>query len=292
MQHAFDIRRPSRVRARRRRSTAKVLGTIGVYALCIVIALITLVPLLWMISGSFKTAAEISQYPPTFFPSTISLDNYVEVFTTVPFLRFIFNSFFVASTVTIVALLLHAMAAYALARLRFPGRNIMFYAIIATLMIPFSITLIPSFILIRSLGWFDTYWALIIPAIPNAFGIFLLRQFYLGLPDELEDAARIDGDTPAGIFWHIALPLSQPILATLAVFFFLANWNNYLWPLIVTQSPEMRVIQVAIASFAGEHTTAWHLIMTGSTLAALPGLLLYLFLQRYLIEGVKLSGLK
>jgi multiple sugar transport system permease protein len=276
----------------RPRAWRRTLGTVLIYALCTVIALVTLVPLLWMIAGSFKTAAEISQYPPSFLPRSLSLQNYVDVFTTVPFLRYIFNSFLVASTVTVVALVLHAMAAYSLARLRYPGRDLMFFGIVATLMIPFSITLIPSFILVRALGWFDSYWALIVPAIPNAFGIFLLRQFYLGLPEELEDAARIDGDTPAGIFWHIALPLSQPILATLAVFFFLANWNAYLWPLIVTQSTEMRVIQVAIASFAGEHSTAWHLIMAGSTLAALPGLLLYLFLQKYLIEGVKLSGLK
>jgi multiple sugar transport system permease protein len=281
----------ARARARPR-AWRRTLWTVLVYALCTVIALVTLVPLLWMIAGSFKTAAEISQYPPSFLPRSLSLQNYVDVFTTVPFLRYIFNSFLVASTVTVVALVLHAMAAYSLARLRYPGRDLMFFGIVATLMIPFSITLIPSFILVRALGWFDSYWALIVPAIPNAFGIFLLRQFYLGLPEELEDAARIDGDTPAGIFWHIALPLSQPILATLAVFFFLANWNAYLWPLIVTQSTEMRVIQVAIASFAGEHSTAWHLIMAGSTLAALPGLLLYLFLQKYLIEGVKLSGLK
>lgn len=267
-------------------------GTLLTYLLCLVITLITVAPFIWMVLGSLKTASEAAQYPPSFIPSTFAWQNYLEVFTSAPFLRYIFNSFLVASSVTLVSLLFHAMAAYSLARLRYPGRNLLFVLIVATLMVPFSITLIPSFIIIRALGWLDSYWALIVPSIFNAFGIFLLRQFYLGLPEELEEAALLDGDTPAGIFWHIALPLSRPILATLAVFFWLANWNNYLWPLIVTQSPEMRVVQVGIASFAGEHSTQWQLIMAGSTVAAIPGLILYIFLQRYLIEGIKLSGLK
>lgn len=275
--------------SRRRRAT---LGATVTYAICAVVAVITLAPFAWMILGSLKTAAEASQYPPSLLPKTFAWSNYRDVFTSVPFLRYILNSFFVASSVTLIALLFHSMAAYSLARLRYPGRNALFVIMIATLMVPFSITLIPSFIIVRSLGWLDTYWALIVPAIFNAFGIFLLRQFYLGLPEELEEAALLDGDTPAGIFLHIALPLSRPILATLAVFFWLANWNNYLWPLIVTQSPKMRVIQIGVASFAGEHSTQWQLIMAGSTIAAVPGLILYLFMQRYLIEGIKLSGLK
>ncbi len=276
----------------RRRQPRFSLGALFVYLLCFVVAVVTLFPFLWMVVGSLKTAAEISQYPPSFLPEEFAWRNYVEVFTSVPFLRFIFNSFIVASTVTLVSLLFHAMAAYSLARLHYPGRNFFFVSIVMTLMVPFSVTLIPTFILVRSLGWLDTYAALIVPSIFNAFGIFLLRQFYLGIPVELEEAALLDGDTPAGIFFHIALPLSRPILATLAVFFFLYNWNNYLWPLIVTKSQNMQVIQVAIAAFAGEHATQWQLIMAGSTVAAIPGLLLYLFFQRYLIEGVKLSGLK
>lgn len=279
----------TRTRRRHRRFS---FGALFVYLLCFMVAVVTLFPFLWMVVGSLKTAAEISQYPPSLLPEEFAWRNYVEVFTSVPFLRFIFNSFIVASTVTLVSLLFHAMAAYSLARLHYPGRNLFFVGIVMTLMVPFSVTLIPTFILVRSLGWLDTYAALIVPSIFNAFGIFLLRQFYLGIPVELEEAALLDGDTPAGIFFHIALPLSRPILATLAVFFFLYNWNNYLWPLIVTKSQDMQVIQVAIAAFAGEHATQWQLIMAGSTIAAIPGLLLYLFFQRYLIEGVKLSGLK
>lgn len=288
--------KPQRTRARRAhsgRGKGRVTpGAVLTYLLCLVVAVITLTPLLWMVLGSLKTAAEAAQFPPTLLPQEVAWRNYVEVFTTTPFLRYYLNSFFVASSVTLASLLLHSMAAYSLARLRYPGRNVIFMGIIATLMIPFSITLIPSFILMRYLGWLDTYWALIVPLIPHAFGVFLLRQFYLGLPVELEEAALLDGDTRAGIYLHIALPMSRPILAALAVFLFIANWNNYLWPLIVTRSTEMRVVQVGIAAFAGEHSTQWQLIMAGSTVAALPGLLLYLFFQRYLVEGIKLSGIK
>ena len=268
------------------------IGIVATYLLCIVVALITVAPFFWMVLGSLKDASEVVQYPPTLIPSHFAWSNYIEVFTSVPFLRYVLNSFFIASTVTAVALLLHSMAAYSLARLRSPGRRLLFLIIISTLMIPASVTLIPAFIIVRSLGWLDTHWALLVPALFNAFGIFLLRQFYLGLPLKLEEAARLDGATPAGVFLHVALPLTRPILATLAVFFWLANWNSYLWPLIVTQSPDMRVIQLGIASFAGEHSTEWQLIMAGSTVAALPGLILYIFLQNYLFEGVKLTGLK
>jgi multiple sugar transport system permease protein len=276
----------------KQRSNLFTLSHFVSYGICVAVAVITVTPFVWMVLGSLKNATEVVEYPPTLLPREFAWNNYVQVFTSVPFLRYIFNSFLVASTVTLIALLFHSMAAYSLARLRYPGRRVLFSVIIATLMIPVSITLIPTFIIVRSLGWLDSYWALIVPALFNAFGIFLLRQFYLGLPLELEEAAKLDGASPAGVFVHVALPLSRPILATLAVFFWLANWNNYLWPLIVTQSPDMRVIQLGIASFAGEHSTQWQLIMAGSTVAAIPGLVLYVFLQNYLIEGIKLTGLK
>ena len=270
----------------------KLLGPTASYIICALVAVVTVFPLIWMMLSSLKTNAEVSGYPPSFFPSRLAWHNYVDVFTSVPFGRYFVNSFFVATSVTVLALLFHSMAAYSFARLRFPGRKTWFGTILATLMVPFAITLIPSFIIVKSLGWLNTYWALIIPAIFNAFGIFLLRQFYLGLPLELEEAARLDGASAAKIFWYIALPLSRPILATLGVLSWLANWNSYLWPLVVCQTQDMKVIQVGIASFAGEHSTEWQLIMAGSTVAAIPGLLLYAFMQRYLVEGVKLSGLK
>ncbi|GFP22339.1 multiple sugar transport system permease protein, partial [Candidatus Hakubella thermalkaliphila] len=186
----------------------------------------------------------------------------------------------------------HAMAGYALARLRFPGRKVIFIGILSTLMIPFYTIMIPLVLLVKALGWIDTYWALIVPAIPHAFGIFWLRQFFLGVPRELEDAARIDGASRIGVFFHIALPLARPILAALAVFFFLANWDAFLWPLIATSSQKMRVVQVGIQSFAGEQGSAWNLIMAASTVAILPTLILFFSLQRFIVRSVKMSGLK
>lgn len=267
-------------------------GAVATYALCVLVAVGTVGPVLWMIANSLKGPAEIGAFPPTLVPRELHFGNYVEVFTTRPFLRYMFNSFLVASVVTAAALLFHAMAAYALARLRFPGREPIFLALISTMMVPYAVILIPVFVLVKALGWLDSYAGLIVPSIFHAFGIFLLRQFYLGLPRELEEAALLDGDTPAGIFWHVALPLSRPILSTLAVFFWLTNWNNYLWPLVVTQSREMQVVQVAIASFSGEYSSSWNLILAASTVAAVPGLLLFLFFQRFLVEGIKLSGIK
>ncbi len=276
----------------RARKLSKKAGPALSYLICGMVALVTVFPLVWMMLSSLKTSEEVTGYPPSFFPTKLAWHNYVEVFTSVPFGRYVANSFLVATSVSILGLIFHSMAAYSLARLRFPGRKVWFGIILGTLMVPFTITLIPSFIIVKSFGWLNTYWALIVPAIFNAFGIFLLRQFYLGIPRELEEAARLDGAGTVAIYWYVALPLSKPILATLGVLSWLANWNSYLWPLVVCQTQDIRVIQVGIASFAGEHSTEWQLIMAGSTIAALPGLFLYGFMQRYLVEGVKLSGLK
>jgi multiple sugar transport system permease protein len=184
------------------------------------------------------------------------------------------------------------MAGYALARLDFPGKRIIFVGIIATLMIPFYTILIPLVILVRELGWINTYWALIIPAIPHAFGIFWLRQFFLGVPRELEEAARIDGASRIGVFFRVALPLARPVLAALSVFFFLANWDTFLWPLVVANQPDMRMVQVGIQAFTGEHGTAWELIMAASVVAILPTLFLFFGLQRFIVASVKMTGLK
>ena len=165
-------------------------------------------------------------------------------------------------------------------------------AILSTLMVPFTVIVVPLFIIVDWLGWVDTYWGLIVPMIPHAFGIFLLRQFYLSLPRELEEAAIVDGASLMRVYWSIVLPLSRPILSALGIFFFLANWNNFLWPLVVTQSQDLWVVQLGIQQFTGEHGTQYQLIMAASTLAALPTLLLFFVLQRRLVEGIKLTGLK
>jgi multiple sugar transport system permease protein len=230
--------------------------------------------------------------PPSALPDSPQWANFSDVFDQVPFARYLLNSALVATVVTIVALLFHSMAAYSLARLRYPGRNVIFVAILSTLMVPFTVIVVPLFIIVDWLGWVDTYWGLIVPMIPHAFGIFLLRQFYLSLPRELEEAAIVDGASLMRVYWSIVLPLSRPILAALGIFFFLANWNNFLWPLVVTQSQDLWVVQLGIQQFTGEHGSQYQLIMAASTLAALPTLLLFFVLQKRLVEGIKLTGLK
>ena len=199
---------------------------------------------------------------------------------------------FVAVTVTLVALFFHSTAGYALARLRFPGRQVFFVWILSTLMVPFAVIMIPLFIIVRSLGLTNSLWGIILPAIPHAYGIFLFRQFYLGIPRELEESAMMDGLSHYGIFFRIIAPLSTAIAVTLAVAFFVANWNSYLWPLIVTQKRELWVIQIAIANFRGERTVAWNLVLAASCITIIPTVVIFLVFQRYLVEGIKMSGIK
>jgi multiple sugar transport system permease protein len=256
----------------------------------LVLGLLTVFPLVWMVSGALKPADRIFDANP--FSTAPILNNFVYVFTEVPFLRYMANSLFVAGTVTLVALLLHSMAAYALARLQFPGRDVLFFAIACTLLVALPVILVPLFILVRELGMINNYWGLIIPPIFNAFGIFLLRQFYLGIPRELEDAARVDGCSYWGVYWRVILPLSRPVLAALAVFFFLANWNSFLWPLTITTDESLWMVQVGIASFQGQYAGSWNYVMAAATVAAAPTMALFFVFQRQLVESIKTSGLK
>ena len=262
------------------------------YTAAILLALIFSVPFLWMLSSALKPPSEIFVNPPVLISSNYSFNNFIRVFQQAPFGRYMFNSFFVSTIVTIAGLVFHSMSGYALARLDFPGRNLIFIGIISTLMIPFYTILIPLAVMVRNFGWINTYWALIIPAIPHAFGIFWLRQFFLGIPRDLEDSARIDGASRIGVFLHIALPLARPILAALAVFFFLANWDAFLWPLVATSRPEMRVVQVGIQSYTGEHGNAWELVMAASVVAIVPTMALFFLLQRFIVASARMTGLK
>lgn len=304
MSRTSERQEPSRAKARNRAPATVRANNRGprrpgvrpdrvvIYLLAILASLVLAGPLLWMLASSLKTQPDTLATPPTLTPDPIRWQNYADVFTQVPFARYMLNSFFVATVVTVVALLLHSMAAYSLARLHYPGRDFFFIAILATLMVPFTTIVVPLFIVIDQLKWVDTYQALIVPMIPHAFGIFLLRQFYLTFPRELEEAAIVDGASLVQVYWRVVLPLSGPILAALGIFFFLANWNNFLWPLIAAQSESKWVVQVGIQQFTGEHGTQWNLIMAASTVAAMPTLALFFVLQRRLVEGIKLTGLK
>lgn len=263
---------------------------LAVFVMTAVLALLTIAPLAWMVSSAFKEAG--AAFTTDLIPAHPTLANFIYVFTQAPFALYLFNSFFVAGTITVVALLFHSMAGYALARLNFPGRDIIFLGIFATLLVSLPVIIVPLFLLVKYLGMINSYAGLIIPSIFNAFGIFLLRQFYLGIPRELEEAAIVDGCGYWRVYWHVMLPLARPTLAALAVFFFLANWNDFLWPLTITTDPHLWVVQVAIASFSGQHGNAWSYVMAASTIAALPTVTLFLIFQRQFVESIKTSGSK
>ncbi len=271
--------------------TRRVKGILR-YVLLVVLAMFFLFPIYWMFVSSLKSPSEIFAFPPKLIPENPVWSNYTKVFSQVPFARYMLNTFFVASVVTIVALLLHSMAAYSLARLKYPGRNFLFILVISTLMIPFSAILIPLFLIVRNFGWIDSYRGLIIPAIPHAFGIFFLRQFYLGFPRELEEAAIIDGSGLVRVFFKIVLPLSKPVLSALAVFFFLANWNSFMWPLVIINSPEMRTVQLGIAQYGGEYNNPWAIQLAACTVALIPTLIVFVVLQKQLMQSIKMTGMK
>jgi len=239
----------------------------------------------------------VSLLPKTAFLSRnfdlrqVSLRNYADTFRAVPFGRFYLNSIIVATSTTILQILTAALAAFAFARLRFRGREWLFLVYLATLMIPFQVTMIPNFILVRYLRWYDSYQALILPASFSVFSTFLLRQYFLGLPLDLDEAARMDGANTWRIWAQVIMPLSGPVLATLAIFNFQGAWNDFLWPLIVTNSDEMRTIPIGLSSFQGQYSTEWHLLMAGSVIALLPVLLIYIFGQNWFVRGITLSGM-
>ncbi len=246
-----------------------------------------------MFSTALKTRADVFAYPPVWLPEVLHWENFSEVFQAFPFARYALNSTFVAVTVTFFQTLTSAMAAYAFARLTFPGRNKLFLLYLGTMMVPGLVTLIPSYILMtdRFFGLIDTYWALILPAsLGGAFNTFLLRQFMLGLAPELEDAARIDGASPLGIFFRIVLPLSRPALAVVAVFTFMGTWNDFIWPLLMIHTPDKQTLTLGLASMQGRWATRWPELMAGTLMSVTPVILLLIFFQRYFEEGITFNG--
>jgi multiple sugar transport system permease protein len=263
----------------------------GVWMLvALILALMTILPLLYMVSIGFKSSSDV--FSPNLLPKAPTLDNFIYVFTQVPFIRYILNTFFVSAVVTFIALWFHTMAGYALARLRFPGRETIFILIFSTFLVSLPVIIVPLFILVRAMGMLNSYAGLIVPSIFNAFGIFLLRQYYLSLPRELEEAAVIDGASYWRIYWSVILPLSRPIVSALAILFFLANWNNFLWPLTVASDDKLWVVQVGIANFKSQYSASWNYIMAASTVVATPMLILFVIFQKQIMESIKTSGLK
>ncbi|MGD6964480.1 carbohydrate ABC transporter permease [Fictibacillus phosphorivorans] len=273
-------------------SKRKWLNKIVFYTTISVGALIMIIPFLWMLSTSIKDQGATMTLPPQFIPDTITFTNYAQVAESFPIWKFLFNSFFVAVTSTLGQLLLCSMAAYAFSRLHFKGRDTLFLIYLATLMVPMQVTMTPQFILMKYLGWLDTYQGLILPGLFNAFGTFLLRQFFLGIPKSLEEAAFIDGASHFRVFFQIILPLSKPALATLAIFSFMQSWNNFLWPLIIVSNQELMTLPLGLSILQGRWATDWNLLMAGVVISVIPILAVYLFAQKYFIKGITLSGIK
>jgi multiple sugar transport system permease protein len=281
----------SLARAMRLRAMRLPWGKLLIHVTLIGGAFVMVIPFLWMLTLSLKPAA-LTHQPPHLIPTHFEVANYEKAWQAAPFARYYLNSIVMTAGITLGQVLLSSLAAYAFARLKFPGRDALFMVFLATMMVPFYVILIPSYLIIDWLGWIDSYAALIVPRMVSAFGIFLLRQYYRGIPRELDEAAMIDGASRLGIWWRIILPLSGPGLATLGIFAFMFAWNDFLWPLVVINDPDMRTVQLGLAMFQGRYGTQWTLLMAGTVTATLPTLLVFLIGQRWFIQNVARSGVK
>ncbi|ACT00286.1 binding-protein-dependent transport systems inner membrane component [Paenibacillus sp. JDR-2] len=268
------------------------LGRWIIILLLLALAVATLFPFIWMASTSVKSMGEVLGSPQRLLPAHYDFSTYTKIWSEVPFARYFLNSLVFSCSVVAIALFLNSLAGYAFARLPFKGRNVLFILILCTMMIPFQVTMTPLFLIIYKLGMIDTYQGLIIPRAADAFGIFMMRQFFLTLPKDLEESGRIDGASEFRIFFQIMLPLCKPAFVTLGVFIFMGNWNDLLYPLLMTNSEQFRPIQAAIALFAGKYGTDYSFVLTGLLLASIPTLVAYLFAQRFFVSGIAMTGIK
>jgi len=264
----------------------------GLDLLMVVLALVVLFPLLYALGTSLKTTAEVNQYPPTLWPHVFTVGNYPDALRVAPIARFLLNSFIQSGAVTVGQLVTAALAAFAFSFIEFPGRQVLFFLFLSTLMIPAEVTLIPNYLTVRSLGWLNTYPALVAPFLATAFGTFLLRQFFLTVPRELWDAARIDGCSRRRFLVQILAPLARPAFATLAIYAFLSTWNQYLWPLLVINSQQMRTVQIGLAILQSQESVSWSLVMAGIVLIVAPTIFLFLIGYRHVVRGLTAGAVK
>jgi multiple sugar transport system permease protein len=285
MTHAASSHRSSSLRISQIRP-----GRIVAWTLLFIGGVIMVTPLLFMLSTSLKDASQV--YDLRVIPAAPTLDNYIEILGDGRFTRWFINSMVVAVIVTLSNVFFDSLVGYTLAKFRFRGRYVVFVAILSTLMIPTEMLVLPWYLMASQFGWLDSYWGIMFPGMMTAFGTFLMKQFFGGVPDDFLEAARIDGLNEFTIWWKIAMPLVTPALSALAIFTFLGNWTAFFWPLIVTTSAELYTLPVGLSSFAVEQSIQWEKIMTGASIATLPTLIIFLFLQRYIVRGVMLAGLK
>jgi len=299
MSERVDFSQPRRVyssAARRSGAWAKrtsAAGRLLLHAVLVVTGFLTILPFLWMLSTSLKSEGTVFIYPPKWIPDPIVWENYLEAWTFLPMGQAYINSLKISLIVTAASLFTSTLAGYTFAKLKFPGRNVLFVLLLATMMIPGQVTLVPTYILYAYIGWIDTHLPLIVPpALGGAFGVFLMRQYYMTIPADLEDAARIDGCNPWQTYLRIMLPLSGPPASALAIFTFMGSWNDFLGPLVFLNSQVRFTVPLMIASFQGLYSTNWSLLMAAASIALIPVLIIYISAQRYFIQGITLTGMK
>ena len=270
----------------------KSLRSVFLHIIMLIIAGATLAPGIWMVSASLMPAGQASTYPPTFLPTRITLEHYATLFTRLDVARYLLNSAILSISITLISLFLNSMAGYAFAKYRFAGRDRLFRLLIAEMVIPAQVTTLPLFLMLNKVGLVNTYAGVIVAGMATIYGIFLIRQFTLSIPDSLIEAARMDGASEFRIYWSVILPLCKPVLTTLALFTFLGAWNDFFWPLIVLTDDSMYTLPVALAILAGEHVQDTELMMAGSVVTILPVVMIFLMLQKYYIQGIMMGSVK
>lgn len=273
-------------------SAVQIVLSILKYGVLIGLSVIALVPFVWMVSSSFKTSIDVFSVPMRWIPTEFHWDNYLKIWERVPLLTYFKNTTFVAIIVTFMQILTSSFAAYAFAKMQFRGRDFLFMCYIGTIAVPWQVYMVPQFIMMRSIGLYDTVWALVVLQSFTAFGVFLMRQFYLGIPNDLSEAARIDGLSEYGIWARIILPLAKPAIATLCIFTFVNTWNDYMGPMIYLTTDTNKTIQVGLRRFIQAYSADYNLIMAASLCSLIPVAVVFLFLQRYFIEGIATTGMK
>ena len=266
--------------------------TLLLHAVLVTGALLTLAPLLWMVSASLMPSGDANSFPPRLLPRIVTFEHYRDLFTRLSLMRYFLNSLIISVSATAISLLINSMAGYAFAKLRFGGRERVFRLLLAAIVIPAQVGMLPLFLLLRAMGLVNTMMGVVVPFMAGVFGIFMIRQYALSIPDDLLDAARVDGAGEGRIFWTMVLPVLKPILVTLAVFTFLSSWNDFMWPLIVLSDDAKYTLPVALASLSGEHVQDTELMMAGSVLTILPVVILFIALQRAYIRGVMMGSVK
>jgi multiple sugar transport system permease protein len=276
--------------SRGRRTARRLLADSIIYVLLLLGVLAVILPFVFMVASSLENSVQIGALTPQFIPNPLVWSNYQQVWDDLPIARYFLNSMVVSVIITLGQLLTASMAAYAFARLHFRGRSALFSLYLATLIIPSQVTLIPNYLIVRELHWHNTYMGLIAPFVVSVFSTFLLRQFFLTIPTDLEDAARIDGANHWQIYSRIILPLSRPALATVVILTFLASWNNFLWPLVVIDSPSLTTVPLSVTAYQGQFAIVWGPLMAAATLSLAPVLIVYVLMQKYIVEGIALTG--